>query len=116
MKILYLNYDIKLQIFEDMLYVVVYFSLPKDGLIDNFSYESSLKLIYESLMNPVLDGFQFNYEKEFVIEEDGFPRNIGAYIKEKFYNFVDSKEEFHIREEEYIKKVKGITPNDFMIL
>ena len=110
-----LNYDIKLQIFEDMLYVVVYFSLPKDGLIDNFSYESSLKFIYESLMNPVLDGFQFNYEKDFLLsEEDGFPRNIGAYIKEKFYNFVDSKEEFHIREEEYIKKVKGITPNDLV--
>lgn len=111
-----LNLSVESEHYVDTAVKVVTISLPKEGIIDEFNIEESLKFVYETIYNPYVknnefDNEHFNWEKDFIIDrEKNYPNNIYDYIDEKINNMINEIEDTFITHDEYMKFIQEQTP------
>jgi len=112
--IINLSIDTNAYIENEVTYVTM--TLPKEGIIDEFSLEECIKFLYETIYNPYIENDEFNnehfnWERDFVFDrERNYPNNIYDYIEEESIRILNEIEDIYITHEEYLNYIKKQTP------
>ena len=113
-----LRYRISSYFYKDISYIRFSLSLPKEDIIDEFSLEEALIFFKDVIFNPYIDKDKFNdkafdLEKGYLLDrEKPFPRDIEEYVGDKYWKFIDKREELGINHDNYMEVLKSITSKD----
>ena len=102
----------------DTRYLFYTIILPKEGLIDDYDFEESLKFAVEAMREPNFEGEAIN-EKEFIYEKDYFVermndtlQNFGSYTSNIIQHIVDPNELMSPLYEHDFEMLKNTTKED----
>ena len=102
----------------DTRYLFYTITLPKDGLIEDYDFEESLKFCLKAIKEPNFEGEAVN-EKEFIYEKDYFVtrledmlQNFNAYVGNIFQHIIDPNELMNSLYETDLEDLKNTTKED----
>lgn len=117
-ELLIMNFSVKNVRYVNIDVLDVYFALPRENIIEDFSLDDALEFLYDSLFNPLekdgeFDLEHFNWERDFLLnQESDFPHSIGEYASEEFLKFFDEEKRTELTEDEYIKQLNEVNSSD----
>ena len=90
-------------------------TVPKEGIIDDFSLEKALKFFFEMIFNPSINGNRFdegifNYEKNFLLErEKDFPNGIEDFAYDEYHKMIDPKDLDGLSHDSYVEQLNKVS-------
>lgn len=106
------------KIYEDTTFLVYYFTIPKENLINEYNMQESFDFCIDALLNPIVykgtfDNDTFNYEKEYLINRAySLNQSINFINREDFYNIIDPDEVLGLNYSNYLMYLNNITSAD----
>ena len=113
-----IKYDVSRRTLESHRIIQFMLSVPKVGIVDDFTMDKALEFLHEMIFNPrveneMFDEKFFNDEKAFLLENQSeFPRDIGDFAYNEYDKFVDPEEKNLISHETYMKELNKVTAKD----
>ena len=113
-----INFELSSTSIGDTRYLFYTITLPKDGLIEDYDFEESLKFCLKAIKEPNFEGEAVN-EKEFDYEKDYFVtrledmlQNFNAYVGNIFQHIIDPNELMNALYETDLEYLKNTTKED----
>lgn len=113
-----INYSVNSIRYLDVTYIKFSLVLPKEGLIDDYSFKECLEFLKDCIYNANVDGKDFDknsfeYEKRFLLDrEKEFPKSIYEDTMDKYYLFIDKDEKLGLSHESYMNYLNSVTSKD----
>ena len=113
-----INFELSSSSIGDVRYLFYTITLPKEGLIDDYDFEESLKFCLKAIYEPNFEGEAVN-EKEFEYEKDYFVtrmndvlQNFNAYVGNIIQHIIDPNELMNPLYENDFEDLKNTTKED----
>ena len=117
-KNLVIKYGVSYKRFDNELFISVNYTIPKEGLVDNYNIENTFKLLYEFIYNPDVEDNKFT-EKNFNWKKTAMLNNLKQEINniydlsvKEIDDFLDPDCKHFIHKEERIKLLEETTPEN----
>ena len=109
-----MNFRINKTSYNDFETITFSITIPKKGIIDDFSYDDVFKFLSDILYNPFTnkEGNAFNkkvfdVEKKYLLmKERDYPRSLKEYAFNEFLDFCDTNREVYGHYDQYVKYLK----------
>ena len=117
-KNLIIKYGVAFRRYDNELFIVVNYAIPKEKLIDNYDIESTFKLLKELLYNPDVEDRKFresnfNWKKGAMLNNlKQETNNIYDLAAKEIDYFFDPDSKYFIHKEERIKLLEETTPEN----
>lgn len=111
-----MNFNINKTSFNNYETIDVSVTIPKKGIIDDFSYDEVFKFLSDVLYNPFTNkektGFNkkaFDVLKKYLLaKEREYPNSLKEYACNEFLDFCDTEKEVFGHHDEYVKNLKRV--------
>lgn len=113
-----INYSVNTIKYLEITYIKFSLVLPKEGLIDDYSFKDALKFFYDCIYkvngeNGEFDKESFDNELRFLYErEKDFPKSIYEYTADEYYKFIDKEERLGVSHDTYMKLLDKASSKD----
>ena len=113
-----INYSVNTIKYLEVTYIKFSLALPKEGLIDDYSFKDALKFFYDCIYKVNAENGEFNKESfdnelRFIYErEKDFPKSIYEYTSDEYYKFIDKEERLGVSHDTYMKLLDKANSKD----
>ncbi len=115
LKHLVINFTLRYKEAGENTFIYIRFTLPKEGIVENYSLEESLAFIARTIFEPFLENDSFE-EKRFIREKDFLYRanveptpSIYTASFNRVIELLDPNEEVYVKKSTYIKCLENLT-------